>query len=78
VINIASLMHNTKVILTCFNFQESVNQSSSNLLTLPWIKELVTQDKLYLHGGYYDFVEGYLNNGLLVARQERLKSLTRK
>lgn len=39
--------------------KESVNQSLSNLLTFPWIKELVSQDKLSLHGGYYDFVEGY-------------------
>uniref|UniRef100_A0A0C9QN62 Carbonic anhydrase n=1 Tax=Wollemia nobilis TaxID=56998 RepID=A0A0C9QN62_9CONI len=37
--------------------KESVNQSLSNLLTYPWIKDLVSQEKLFLHGGYYNFVD---------------------
>uniref|UniRef100_A0A0D6R581 Carbonic anhydrase n=1 Tax=Araucaria cunninghamii TaxID=56994 RepID=A0A0D6R581_ARACU len=37
--------------------KESVNQSLSNLLTYPWIKDLVSQGKLFLHGGYYNFVD---------------------
>lgn len=42
--------------------KESVNQSLSNILTFPWLKELVAQEKLFLHGGYYDFVEGYFEH----------------
>eukprot|EP00252_Welwitschia_mirabilis_P027914 TRINITY_DN9793_c0_g1_i4.p1 TRINITY_DN9793_c0_g1~~TRINITY_DN9793_c0_g1_i4.p1 ORF type:complete len:265 (+),score=45.06 TRINITY_DN9793_c0_g1_i4:712-1506(+) len=38
--------------------KESVNQSLSNLLTFPFIKDLVSQEKLFLHGGYYNFVDG--------------------
>ncbi|KAL9244796.1 hypothetical protein vseg_018522 [Gypsophila vaccaria] len=37
--------------------KESINHSLMNLLTYPWIKERVTNGKLSLHGGYYDFVE---------------------
>ncbi|KAK9167388.1 hypothetical protein Scep_002579 [Stephania cephalantha] len=36
--------------------KESVNQSLMNLLTYPWIKEKVIKGSLFIHGGYYDFV----------------------
>eukprot|EP00249_Psilotum_nudum_P016959 c26076_g1_i1 orf=617-1606(-) len=38
--------------------KESVNVSLKNLLAFPWVKELVSQNKLALHGGYYDFLDG--------------------
>lgn len=38
--------------------KESVNTSLANLLTFPWVKDHVSRGKLFLHGGYYDFVEG--------------------
>ncbi|KAJ7570492.1 hypothetical protein O6H91_01G122000 [Diphasiastrum complanatum] len=38
--------------------KESVNLSLTNLLTFPWVKEAVSSQKLALHGGYFNFVEG--------------------
>ncbi|XP_020519798.1 beta carbonic anhydrase 5, chloroplastic isoform X2 [Amborella trichopoda] len=37
--------------------KESVNKSMLNLLTYPWIEKRVSQGKLRIHGGYYDFVD---------------------
>ncbi|KAJ7946778.1 Carbonic anhydrase [Quillaja saponaria] len=37
--------------------KESVNQSLSNLLTYPWIEEKVAKGELFVHGGYYDFID---------------------
>ncbi|XP_059445988.1 beta carbonic anhydrase 5, chloroplastic-like isoform X1 [Corylus avellana] len=37
--------------------KESVYHSLSNLLTYPWIEEKVARGELFVHGGYYDFVE---------------------
>lgn len=47
-----SLLH-VSVILP----QESVNHSLSNLLTYPWIEEKVARAELFVHGGYYDFID---------------------
>ncbi|KAJ7968299.1 Carbonic anhydrase [Quillaja saponaria] len=47
----------------CFDQQcrhcekESINNSLSNLLTYPWIEEKVAKGELFLHGGYYDFID---------------------
>ncbi|XP_057738612.1 beta carbonic anhydrase 5, chloroplastic-like isoform X1 [Arachis stenosperma] len=37
--------------------KESINHSLVNLLTYPWIEEKVANGKLYVHGGYYDFIK---------------------
>lgn len=37
--------------------KESVNHSLLNLLTYPWIEEKVARGELFVHGGYYDFVD---------------------
>eukprot|EP01018_Ginkgo_biloba_P023254 Gb_39500 [translate_table: standard] len=37
--------------------KESVKQSLMNLITFPWIKERVSEDKLFLHGAHYNFVD---------------------
>ncbi|KAE8009254.1 hypothetical protein FH972_005703 [Carpinus fangiana] len=37
--------------------KESVNHSLSNLLTYPWIEEKVARGELFVHGGYYDFID---------------------
>ncbi|XVF39629.1 hypothetical protein PTKIN_Ptkin01aG0049000 [Pterospermum kingtungense] len=36
--------------------KESINISLLNLLTYPWIKERVKKELLFVHGGYYDFL----------------------
>lgn len=36
--------------------KESINNSLLNLLTYPWIKERVKKELLFVHGGYYDFL----------------------
>ncbi|MBA0837117.1 hypothetical protein Goarm_009297, partial [Gossypium armourianum] len=36
--------------------KESINMSLMNLLTYPWIKEKVKKEMLFVHGGYYDFL----------------------
>ncbi|GLU16090.1 hypothetical protein SLE2022_325400 [Rubroshorea leprosula] len=36
--------------------KESINRSLLNLLTYPWIKDRVRKDLLFVHGGYYDFL----------------------
>lgn len=40
--------------------KEAVNMSLSNLMSFPFIKDMVSKGKLSLHGGYYDFVDGKL------------------
>ncbi|KAJ1396531.1 Carbonic anhydrase [Sesbania bispinosa] len=37
--------------------KESINHSLLNLLTYPWIEEKVANEKLSIHGGYYDFID---------------------
>ncbi|XP_061365451.1 beta carbonic anhydrase 5, chloroplastic-like [Gastrolobium bilobum] len=37
--------------------KESLNHSLLNLLTYPWIEEKVTKEELFIHGGYYDFID---------------------
>jgi len=37
---------------------ESVKNSLNNLLTYPFVVEAVSDKKVSLHGGYYDFIEG--------------------
>lgn len=58
--------------------KESVNQSLSNLLTFPWIKELVAQDKLSVHGGYYDFVEGYFERWTIDCKAGKVENFNHK
>ncbi|XP_022768441.1 beta carbonic anhydrase 5, chloroplastic-like isoform X2 [Durio zibethinus] len=36
--------------------KESINHSLLNLLTYPWIKDRVRKGLLFVHGGYYDFL----------------------
>ncbi|XP_039041558.1 beta carbonic anhydrase 5, chloroplastic-like [Hibiscus syriacus] len=36
--------------------KESINRSLLNLLTYPWIEERVKKGLLFVHGGYYDFL----------------------
>ncbi|MCL7036495.1 hypothetical protein MKW94_016488 [Papaver nudicaule] len=36
--------------------KESVNHSLVNLLSYPWIEERVRNGLLFIHGGYYDFI----------------------
>lgn len=36
--------------------KESINRSLLNLLTYPWIKDRVRKELLFVHGGYYDFL----------------------
>ncbi|XVE60591.1 hypothetical protein DITRI_Ditri05aG0140700 [Diplodiscus trichospermus] len=36
--------------------KESINRSLMNLLTYPWVKERVRKELLFVHGGYYDFL----------------------
>ncbi|XWS23979.1 hypothetical protein CRYUN_Cryun28dG0061900 [Craigia yunnanensis] len=36
--------------------KESINSSLLNLLTYPWIKDRVRKELLFVHGGYYDFL----------------------
>ncbi|XVF36601.1 hypothetical protein REPUB_Repub19eG0071200 [Reevesia pubescens] len=36
--------------------KESINHSLLNLLTYPWIKDKVRKQLLFVHGGYYDFL----------------------
>eukprot|EP00128_Syssomonas_multiformis_P015253 Colp12_sorted_trinity150504_noHs@30108 len=38
--------------------QESINISLTNLMTFPWIKELVSRKRLKLHGWYFDIEAG--------------------
>ncbi|XP_061991817.1 carbonic anhydrase 2-like isoform X1 [Rosa rugosa] len=43
----------------CTNLEkEAVNVSLANLLTYPFVREAVVNNKLALKGGYYDFVNG--------------------
>ncbi|OIW13641.1 hypothetical protein TanjilG_07983 [Lupinus angustifolius] len=37
--------------------KESINNSLSNLLTYPWIEEKVAKEELFVHGGYYNFID---------------------
>ncbi|KAL2342060.1 hypothetical protein Fmac_010000 [Flemingia macrophylla] len=37
--------------------KESINHSLMNLLSYPWIEEKVANEKLSIHGGYYDFID---------------------
>ncbi|KAL4282143.1 hypothetical protein GQ457_03G033920 [Hibiscus cannabinus] len=37
--------------------KESINRSLLNLLTYPWIEERVKKELLFVHGGYYDFLD---------------------
>ncbi|XP_020220535.1 beta carbonic anhydrase 5, chloroplastic [Cajanus cajan] len=37
--------------------KESINHSLINLLSYPWIEEKVANEKLSIHGGYYDFID---------------------
>lgn len=55
--------------------KESVNQSISNLLTFPWLKELVAQEKLFLHGGYYNFVDGSFEKWTLGYKEGKFEKI---
>lgn len=55
--------------------KESVNQSISNLLTFPWLKELVAQEKLFLHGGYYNFVDGSFEKWTLSYKEGKFEKI---
>ena len=39
-------------------FQEAVNVSLGNLLSYPFVKERVVENKLAIRGAHYDFVKG--------------------
>ncbi|XP_072953608.1 beta carbonic anhydrase 5, chloroplastic-like isoform X1 [Typha angustifolia] len=49
--------------------KESISGSLLNLLTYPWIEKRVTEGKLLLHGGYYDFINCTFEKWTLVYRK---------
>ncbi|XP_019460352.1 PREDICTED: beta carbonic anhydrase 5, chloroplastic-like [Lupinus angustifolius] len=45
--------------------KESIDQSLLNMLTYPWIEDRVKRELLYLHGGYYNFLNCSFENWTL-------------
>ncbi|KAK7363081.1 hypothetical protein VNO77_05210 [Canavalia gladiata] len=62
----------------CFDQQcrhcekESLNHSLLNLLTYPWIEEKVANGKVFVHGGYYDFIDCSFEKWTLDYREIKL------
>uniref|UniRef100_A0A2P2P2U5 Carbonic anhydrase n=1 Tax=Rhizophora mucronata TaxID=61149 RepID=A0A2P2P2U5_RHIMU len=58
--------------------KESVNCSLVNLLSYPWIEEKVGNGSLFIHGGYYDFVDCTFEKWTLDYRASNLRGKSGK